>query len=63
MPETHLRDDVQMDGNEYVMIGNGHRNQEKLGGRVDFLHRKENNLKVEQLDVANSAMSENILAL
>ena len=63
LTETHLRDDVRIEGSEYVMIGKGRKKQEKIGGGVAFLHRKESNLKVEELDVGNSAMSEDILAV
>ena len=61
--ETQLRDDVRMEGSDYVLIGKGRKKQERLGGGVAFLHRKESNLKVEELDVGSSAMSEDILVL
>ena len=32
LTETHLRDDVQMEGGENVMIEKGHKVQEMLGG-------------------------------
>ncbi|MPC48845.1 hypothetical protein E2C01_042630 [Portunus trituberculatus] len=31
MTETHLRDDVQVDGCEYVMIGKGRKIQDRVG--------------------------------
>lgn len=63
LTETHLRDEVRMDANEYVMIAKGRKRQEKLGGGIAFLHRKERNLKVEELDVGNSPSSEDVLAV
>ncbi|KAG0714930.1 hypothetical protein GWK47_013130 [Chionoecetes opilio] len=51
-----------MHDSEYEMIGKGRKKQEKLGGGVAFLHRKEGNLKVDEIDVGNSAMSEDVLA-
>ena len=41
--ETHLRDVVRMEGDEYVMLGKGRRKQEKMGGGVALLHKKEKN--------------------
>ena len=61
--ETHLRDKVRMDSSEYVMIGKGHKKRETLGGGVAFLHRKERNFKVDVIDVGNSTMSEDVLAV
>lgn len=63
LTETHLRGDVQTEGSEYVMIGKGRKKQETMGGGVAFLHRKNENLKVEELDVGNSASSEDVLAV
>ena len=63
MTETHLRDEVRMDSSEYVMIGKGRKKQETLGGGVAFLHRKERNFKIDEIDVGNSAMSEDVLAV
>ena len=60
--ETHLRDAVRMEGSEYVMIGKGRTRQEKLGGGIAVLHRKMRNLRVEVLDVGDSAESEDVLA-
>ena len=60
--ETHLRDAVQMEGDEYVMIGKGGRKQERLGEGVALLHRKVRNLRVEELDVGDSVESEDVLA-
>ena len=61
--ETHLRDDVRMDGCEYKMIGKGRKKQEKVGGGVAFLFRKEKNMKVEEIDVGSCASSEDVLAV
>ena len=61
LTETHLRDDVRMEGEEYVMIGKGRQKQETRGG-VALLHRKSKGLRVEQINVGNSAASEDILA-
>ena len=60
--ETHLRDNVRMEGNEYVMTGKGRKKQEKLGGGVALLHRKSKGFTVEEIDVGDSALSEDILA-
>ncbi|MPC73954.1 hypothetical protein E2C01_068297 [Portunus trituberculatus] len=35
-----LRDDVQIEGCEYVMIGKGHRTKETLGGATALLYKK-----------------------
>ena len=51
--ETHLRDVVRMEGDEYVMLGKGRRKQEKMGGGVALLHKKEKNFRVEELDVGD----------
>ena len=56
--ETHLRDAVQIEGNEYVMIGKGRRKREKLGGDIALLHRKARNLRVEELDAGDSLESD-----
>ena len=61
--ETHLRDEVRIDSSEYVKIGKGRKKQETLGGGIAFLHKKERNFKVDEIDVANSAMSEDVLAV
>lgn len=61
--ETHLRDVVHMEGNEFVMIGKGRRKQDKLGGGVALLHKKVRNLRVEELDIGDSAESEDVLAV
>ena len=60
--ETHLRDVVQVEGDEFVMLGKG-RKKQKLGGGVALLHRKTRNLGVEELDVGDSAESEDVLAV
>ena len=61
--ETHLRDDVRMNRSEYVMIGKSWKKQKILGGSIVFLHRKESNFKFDEIDVGNSAMSEDRLAV
>ena len=61
--ETHLKGDVRKEGDEYLMIGKGRKKQETQGGGVAFLLRKESNLKVEEIDVGNSASSEDVLAV
>ena len=63
LTETHLRDDLKVDGNEYVMIGKGRKIQKTRGGGVALLHRKCKGFRVEQLDVGNNAVSEDILAV
>ena len=52
-----------MDGSEYVLIGKGQKVQDRAGGGVALVHRKERNLRVEKLDVEQCAMSEDILAV
>ena len=61
--ETHLRDDLRVDGSEYGMIGKGRKKQEKRGGGIALLYRKERGMKVEEMDVGTSADSEDILAV
>ena len=63
LTETHLRDDVQVDGSEYMMIGRGRKAQDRLGGGVAVLLKKDKNFKVEKLDVGSCDMSEDILAV
>ncbi|MPC79009.1 hypothetical protein E2C01_073520 [Portunus trituberculatus] len=63
MTETHLRDDVQVDGSEYVMIGKGWKIQDIVGGGIAFMYRKERNFREEKTDVGRCAMSEDILAV
>ena len=60
--ETHLRDAVQLEGSEYVIVSKGRRMQDTLGGGVALLHRKVRNLRVEELDVGESLESEDVLA-
>ena len=47
----YLRDDVQIDNSEYVMIGKGRKRQETLGGGIVFLHRMERKFEVNEIDV------------
>ena len=61
--ETHLRNDLRMADCEYEMIAKGRKKQETLGGGVAFLHRKERNFKVEEIDVGSCASSEDVLAV
>ena len=63
MTETQLRDAVRMEEDEYVMIGKGRRKQEKHGGGVALLYRKDKNLRIEEIDVGNCESSEDVLAL
>ena len=63
LTETHLRNDVRMEGCDYVMMGKGRKTQETLGGGVAFLLRKERNFKVEEIDVGSCANSEDVLAV
>lgn len=63
MTETHLKDDLNSDGSEYMMIGKGWKVQDRIGGGVTFLYRKERNFRIEKLDVGNCIMSEDILAV
>lgn len=44
------------------MIGKGRKKQLKLGD-VAFLHKKAQNLRVEEIDVGNSAIGEDMLAV
>ncbi len=66
MTETHLKDDVKLDGSKYVVIGKGQKVQDRVGEGVTFffffLYRKEKNFRIEKLDIGNCAMSEEILA-
>ena len=43
------------------MMGKGRKKQERLGGGIAFLHRKEGNFKVEEIDAGDSDMSEDVL--
>ena len=61
--ETHLQDVVEIEGDEFVMLGKGRKKQEKLGGGVALLHRKVRNLRVEELDIGDSVESEDVLAV
>ena len=61
--ETHLKGDIRIDEGEYVMIGKGRKKQDKSGGGVAFLHRKEGNYKVDEIDVGDNEMSEDVLAV
>ena len=61
--ETQLRDDVKVEGSEYIMLGKGRKKQEKRGGGVALLHRKCRNYKVEEIDVGKSAASEDVMAV
>ncbi|MPC84238.1 hypothetical protein E2C01_078967 [Portunus trituberculatus] len=53
-----LRDALQMEGNEYVMIRKGRRKQERLGRGVVLLYRKLRNLSGRQ----ETLESEDVLA-
>ncbi len=61
--ETHLRDDVRVDGEMYEMIGKGRKRQTVRGGGVALLCRKGKGYRVEKLNVGNSALSEDVLAM
>ena len=63
LTETHLRNDVRNEGCDYVMIGKGRKKQEKMGGGVAFLLRKDADLKVEELGVGECSSSEDVLAI
>ena len=61
--ETHLRDNVYLEEEEYVMIGKGRRAQTTRGGGVALLYRKGKGFRVEEIDVGTSAASEDVLAM
>lgn len=57
LTETH------MDDGEYVMIGKGQDKQERIGGGVAVMYRKDRNFRMERLELCKCAMSEDILAM
>ena len=63
LTETHLRDRVLEEGFDYVMVCKGRCKQERMGGGVALLYRKERNFVFEEVDIGNSAMSEDILVM
>ncbi|MPC72198.1 hypothetical protein E2C01_066495 [Portunus trituberculatus] len=63
LTETHLRDDMRMEGCEYVMIGKERRTQETLGGGIVLLYKKGRGLKVEEIDVGRCESSEDVMAV
>ena len=63
LTETHLRDEVRMEGCEYVMIGKGRAKQEIQGGGIALLYKKGRGLKVEEIDVGKCESSEDVMAV
>ena len=63
--ETHLRETITLNEDEhmYSMIGKGRSKQQKRGGGVAVLVRKDSMLVCEMMDVGDCDMSEDILAV
>ena len=63
LTETHLRERVNECSEQYQMIGKGRSKWLKQGGGIGVMIRKEIGLEVDEMDIGNSEMSEDILAL
>ena len=61
--ETHLRDRFERESDEYMMIGKGRCRQDKMGGGVALIYKKDRNIRLEEIDIGNGEMSEDIIAM
>jgi hypothetical protein len=63
LAETHLRERVSMNCEKYTSIGKGRSKQRRKGGGVAILYRNDKDIRVQEIDVGETAKSEDILAM
>ena len=65
MTETHLREvmDVGNENHTYSVLGKGRSKQNKKGGGIAVLVRKDSNIGCEELNIGECEMSEDLMAI